>query len=159
MWDLTFTFRDDENHTSQFTLHFPDSVTVANFGGVALSFLTVLGPLTDAAFVKATISKVVAVGSSAAETGADIEIGAKFLFAVTGLVKRVAMTIPAFVRSKLIPTTSKVDMTDTDVVDFVEAIEDGMTSTTLFEPSNDVGDDISAVVVAEETYGKKRKNR
>jgi len=69
------------------------------------------------------------------------------------------MTIPAFVRDLLIPTTDKVDMTNADVVDFTDAMEDGLTAVTLFQPSNDVGDDISAVVVGEETYGKKRKNR
>lgn len=155
-WEMNLVYRDDEGHTSSVTLNFPDSVTVANFAGAALAFQTVISPLTDAAFVKATISKVVAVAAATPVSGADIEIGARFIWGVTGTVKRLVQKIPAFVREKLVENSKVVDITDTDVADFIAAMEDGLTSVTLFQPSNTDGDDVAALVTAKETYSKAR---
>jgi len=43
MWDMTFTFRDDENQTSQVTLHFTDSIAIAYAHSAALATLVFVG--------------------------------------------------------------------------------------------------------------------
>lgn len=156
-WEMHFTFRDDENHSSVVTINFADSIVTTNLAAAASAFLVVLGPLTDAAFIKATVSRVLLSGSTAPVTGADIEIGAKFFWSQVGKVKNTMQTIPAFVRSKLLPTTKKVDLADADVAAFVTAMEEGLTATTLFEPTSDEGTDLDVVVDAIENYEKARK--
>lgn len=156
-WTINFTFRDDENNSSVVSINFADSIVTANLASAASAFLVVLGPLTDAAFVKATVSRVLLTGSAAPVSGSDIEIGARFIWAQVGTAKRTLQKIPAFVRSKLIPTTKNVDLTDADVAAFVTAMEDGLTAVSLFEPTNDDGDaSIDAIVTAQETYEKAR---
>lgn len=156
-WQMHFTFRDDEAHSSVVTINFSDSIVTANLASAASAFLVVLGPLTDAAFVKATVSRVLLTGATAPVSGADIEIGARFIWNAAGTVKRTIMKIPAFVRSKLIENSKVVDETDADVIDFVTAMTDGLTAVTLFAPTNDDGDaDIEGLVIAKETYSKAR---
>lgn len=156
-WTMNFTFRDDENHTSVVSINFADSVVTANLASAATAFLVVLAPLTDAAFVKATITRTLLTGSTSPVTGADIEIGARFIWGVAGSAKRTLMKIPAFVRSKLVENSKVVDVADADVIDFVDAMTDGLTAVTLFAPTNDDGDnDIESLVIAKETYSKAR---
>jgi len=157
-WTMNFVFRDDENHSSVVSINFADSIVTANLASAATAFLVVLGPLTDAAFVKATVFRTLITGSAAPVSGSDIEIGARFIWGVVGTAKRTLQKIPAFVRSKLVENSKVVDLTDADVAAFVTAMEDGLTAVTLFAPTNDDGDaDIDALVTAKETYEKARQ--
>jgi len=156
-WTIHFTFRDDENNSSVVSINFANSIVTANLASAATAFLTVLAPLTDAAFVKATVTRTLLTGAASPVSGADVEIGARFLWGAAGTVKRTIMRIPAFVRSKLVENSKVVDLTDSDVIDLIDAMSDGLTAVTLFAPTNDDGDaDIEGLVTAKETYSKAR---
>lgn len=156
-WEMHFTFVDDENHSSIVTINFDDSIVTANLASAATAFLAVIAPLTDAGFVKATVTRTLISAAGTIVAGADVEIGANFIWAQLGKAKRTIQRIPAFVRSKLVENSKVVDETDADVIAFVDAMTDGLTAVSLFAPTSDEGTDLTALVIGQETYSKARK--
>jgi len=156
-WEMHFTFVDDENHSSIVTINFADSIVTANLASAATAFLAVIAPLTDAGFVKATITRELITAAGTIVAGADVEIGANFIWSQLSKAKRTVQRIPAFVRSKLVENSKVVDETDADVAAFIVAMTDGLTAVTLFEPTSDEGTDLTSLVIGQETYSKARK--
>lgn len=156
MWALNLSIFDGEKDSSIVTLNFDGTITVANMTTIALAAAGAVEDLIDGAVVKAIISQVVYQASSIApDPLSDVEIKAKFIFDVANTVKNTIVSIPTFLRSKLIPGTHQVDTTDTDVATFLAFMEDGVAL--LGSPRDTENRDVTGLISAEEDYGRKRK--
>lgn len=154
---LNLTVADGENHTSLVSINYDGDITVANMTLIAALAITALEGVIEGSVVKASISRVLLSAVSTAAAASDVEIKARFIWDVASTVKSVVMSIPTFLRSKILPNSDRVDLTDADVLTFIDAIVDGVTIATVDYPAMDTEQrDILAVKSAVEAYSRKR---
>jgi hypothetical protein len=153
---LNLTIRDGENHTSLVTVYFDGTITTADLTTYAAALVAAIDDIIEGQVVRAAITEVISQASSYSGLAtADVEIGAQFIFDAAGTVKNKVLTIPSFLRSKLVSGSSNVNLADADVATFVDIMVDGVLA--LDDPTDSEERDLTAVISAQETYAKKRK--
>ena len=145
---ITVSVRDSENKLSSMTFYAPDGVDRTADLATASGLVTAINGLTDGVVASHEVAYEVDGSTSIPAGGVDNEIKAVFGFLnADGTISRIS--IPAFDRTKLLPGSSDVDLTDAEVVAFVDAIEGNMTDYRDAE--------LETLVYAKEAYGRRQQ--
>lgn len=159
---LFYTIQDADGDKSTIDIPFPNSFNMANAAAVVTAFAGVINPLLNGGLVSAGVRAEFDLSGTwgpAALLIADIQEQAQFLFRVTGGFPKL-LNLPTFIETFFNSGGSQktVDMTATEVVDFVNAMEDGLTvATVLYQPSDYRGTDILSTESAVQHWGRNRK--
>jgi len=158
MWNVTFTVADGEGHTGQVTVYLDGAVTITNVDAWADLAAVALSGMIEGSVVAITVSRLLGVLTNVAAPESDIELKGRFVFAALGTTKRLVQSIPTFLRSKLLPNTDQIDLTDPDVDTWVDLMVDGITvNATLIAPVDSEVRLLSAPTSAKEAYSRKRR--
>lgn len=158
-FSMLVSIQDAKGNQSTTELHLPSTITLAQAAG----FATQLAPLIDAVITGA-VTRIGLAASftlpggirAAALTNADVEEGARFQFRTENGF-RTGFRIPTFNETLIASNSRAVDLEDTDVAALVNAIEDGLTvSSVLIEPTDMRDDDVVALVGALESFQNSR---
>lgn len=158
---LTFTIVDADGDTSPITIPFPDTFDLSHAANVAAAFGALINPLLNGGLQKAAITFEIDLSGTWGPTAAliaDVQEQAQFLFRVVGGFPKL-LNLPTFIETLFngAGADKTVDMTDTDVVAFVAAMEDGLTvSSVLYQPSDYRGVDIVSTETAVQHWGRNR---
>lgn len=152
---IVVTIEDGKGEESTLTVNIPTATTVAN----ATTYINTLLPLIDA-LISGRIKRVglcyaVALPgglSATANALSDVEEGAKFSFISTAPHKT-SLRIPTFNETLFLSGTTQVDIADTDVDAFIDAIIAG-SGGVLPVDSRDA--DVTALNYAVEQFVKSR---
>ena len=162
-YGLIFSIVDEKGATSTTEIRLPVTTAWADVLGMAAA----LPPLIDA-LISGAITRVGIVFDFtltggvklAALAGSDVEEGARFQFRTENNFFT-HLRIPTFLESLIVAGTREVDLTDSDVAAFVTAMEDGIDlagAAPIVEPSDSRGEDIVALVSAQEQFLSSRKS-
>jgi hypothetical protein len=154
------TIQDAPGSESIVRIHMPNNTEIATFK----IFIQNTAVLIDA-LIKGKITNLsVGLGvdlpggiKSAPDSSADVEEGARFIFnAANGGSAR--LRLPTFDEAKFVTGSDLVNLTDTDVADFVTQIVDGQTITLQAQhPSAADESDIVSLDSARSAFGRERK--
>ena len=153
-FELYVRIRDEDGDASTMTLKFPDSLTVGDITDYAGAFLPLLDAVINGKIEAAGVCLAVSLpgGLKAAPiNNTDVQQGAQFLFRAGAYPVR--LRVPTFKPTMFVAGSKTVDITDADVLNFRNAILNGLTPVaTLVEPSSNRGEDIDSWVSAVENF-------
>lgn len=158
---LSYTIKDAKNKESVMNINFPENVDIAVLKTFASSTATMINNLIKGEIVSAGIGVEVDLSGatirSTPDADSDVEEGARFSWrSVVNSFPRFRM--PTFNEAKLVSGTTVVDTGDSDVSAFVGRIESGQTVGLVnVSPSDDRGEDISALSTAIEDFQSSRR--
>jgi len=159
-WELSLTLEDEEGKKSVVSLHLPGGTLQADAEAFAAAIALLIDVLTGAKIIRIALALIVTLpgglkANALAES--EVEIGARFGF-LDAQAFRTSVRIPSFLLAKLVAGSNAVDVTDADVIAFVDAMEDGLTPiATLVEPCTNRSDDITDLSTAIEAFTKTRR--
>jgi len=159
---LFYTIQDADGDKSTIEIPFPASFNLANTSAVVAAFAAVLNPLLNGGLVSAGARVEIDLSGSwgsGAMLISDIQEQAQFLFRVVGGFPKL-LNLPTFIETFFNNggADKTVDMGDADIVAFVNAMEDGLTvSSVLYQPSDYRGADIVSTESAVQHFGRNRK--
>jgi len=158
VWQLYFTLSDGEGHSSTTSINLPDTITdFADLVVAAGGYGTLLEDISDAVLIAVNVSRILLAGTGVADAASDVEEKARFIWQATGTTKRVIQSIPAFIKAKIMPNTNRVDLTDTDVDAWYDAMVTGLTiGADTFVPKDTEGRDIIGLKAATQAYTRSR---
>lgn len=153
-FELFIRIRDEDGDSSTMTLKFPDSLGIDDITDYADDFLVLLDAVIDGKIEAAGVCVSVTLpgGLKASPiANCDIQQGAQWLFRAGGYPVR--LRVPTWDRAMFNAGSKDVDITDSDVLNFRNAITAGLTpDVTLVEPSDNRGADIDTWVSAVENF-------
>ncbi len=153
---VNVTIKDAKGHKSTVSVNLPSTLTaLIDIKETATEFARLLsqvigGTITAVGIcLNAPLPGTLGVGSG----DADVEEGAIFIYGTDGGFKT-KHRIPTFLESMFLAGSRLVDLTDTDVINLVDFMEDGFTTTSplLVEPSDTRDDDVLALDTAYELF-------
>lgn len=154
--EVNVSIADAEAKKSVISCWLPDTTALADAIDFAQAFAGAIDNMITGIVTK--IGLVYGVDLPAgldatAASGSDVEDGAMFIFSTAGgYLTRIR--IPTFDEAKIIGTSDAVDLTDGQVSAFRTLMLDGDGTT---EPSDNRGDDITALRSAKEAHQKQRR--
>jgi len=93
---------------------------------------------------------------STPESTSDLEEGAEFIFRADNTFTS-QIRIPGFLDSKFVSASPEVDLTDSDVLDFVDSMTDGLDGGSgLLDVQSSRGDDLTTLASAKKSFQKSR---
>ena len=158
---VVYSVRDETNKISTFRIPFPTDSNLGQLQTFAWSTAELIDPLIRGQIVDIGISLGVEFGSAdikaAPISGSDVEEGAYFGFeSAAGFAT--GFTLPTFDEAFVVEASDNVDLSDSDVDDFVHRILQGKTDLLVnVSPSDSRGSDITAINVARESFRKTRR--
>jgi len=158
---MYFTIQDGDNDKSTIEIPFPNSFDLSHTANAVAAFGAVINPLLNGGLKAAGIRLEIDLSATWGPTSlliADIQEQAQFLFRVVGGFPKI-LNLPTFIETFFTGGGSEktVDMTATEVVDFVNAMEDGLTvNSVLYQPSDYRGADIVSTESAVQHWGRNR---
>lgn len=167
---LTVTIQDGKGKSAVVrmyseTLDDADFTAGARYESMADNILQDLEPTIDGQIVKAewTIPVGLDFTPQVAAANCDVEEGALFTFQTDNGFPT-EMRIPTFKESLLIAGTDLVDTANAAVLDFVNTILDGPDALPgvpedRYDMTSNRGEDIHALVTAQESFSTRRRNR
>lgn len=159
---LFYTIQDADGDKSTIDIPFPDSFDLSNALDVVEAFAGVINPLINGGLVSAGVRAefdIHLLWGPVAMLVADIQEQAQFLFRVTGGFPKL-LNLPTFIETFFTSggADKTVDLTATEVVDFINAMEDGLVvNTVTYAPSDYRGTDIISTESAVQHWGRNRK--
>lgn len=152
-WSLIFEYKGDlgqKNATSEIFL--PQTFSLVQYGLFAVAMAEIINDFVKGQIVSATLSiglDVSALTGNTNETDSDVqEVGGFEFLAEDGFVTKV--NLPTFPTSLTVAGTEQIDIADTDVDAFVEAMLTGIAVTGGTIQPSDVGElDIEELIFAE----------
>jgi len=156
-----FTLQDGDGDKSTVDIPFPNSFNMANAAAVVTAVSALINPLVNGGLVSAGVRAEFDLSGTwgpGAALIADIQEQAQFLFRVVGGFPKL-LNLPTFIETFFTGAGADktVDMTATEVVDFVNFMEDGITvSSVLYQPSDYRGTDIVSTESAVQHWGRNR---
>lgn len=157
---VVYTIRDAKGKSSVSKINMPDSTDIAIAKQFAQSTAQLIDPLLKGQLVSIGIGIEVGLPGSglktAPNTDADVEEGARFNW-LTASGANTEFRLPTFDEAKMVAGTPNVDLTDTDVDDFVQRIIAGQTVGIInVSPSDDRGSDVTEIITARESFTSTR---
>lgn len=157
---LFYTVQDGKGQKSTTRIPFDDATDLLeNATAVATAFAGVINPLLNGGLASAGVTAEIDLSAGWGPTAllvSDVQEKAEFAWrTVGGFIKR--MNLPTFIEDFFNVGASTVDLSDPDVVAFVNAMEDGLTvGGTLYQPTDDREEDLVSLEYATENWGKRR---
>jgi len=166
VWTLNVTVADGilpKPHLSTISINFTGATVAAwnsgNLQAIVDEYLPLIDDLIDGKIVGAgwVLTSTLPSGmKAAAEEFSDVEEGARFTF-TTLIPFKTSLRLPTFKESKMLPNSKQVDLTDGGVIAFVDAMEDGVTiSTVNFHPADARGEQVTVLASARDAFQKDR---
>jgi hypothetical protein len=153
-FELFIRVRDEDGDASTMTLRFPDALALVDITDYADAFLTLLDAVIDGKIEAAGVCVAVTLpgGLKASPVNnTDVQHGMQFLFRAGTYPVR--LRVPTWDPALIVPGSKNADMSDSDVLNFRNAILAGLTpDITLVEPSDNRGADVDAWVSAVENF-------
>jgi hypothetical protein len=149
--DVSITLRDNDGAQAGLTIQLPGATTPANAITFATSIIPLILPLTDAIVVGYNVIFGSVENAIPAIPESDVEDKGYFLFN-TANGNRSTITIPGFKNSLLLDDNQDINLADTDVAAFVDALTLGLSA---LQPTNNSGADIVGV---REAYKQNRRS-
>ena len=115
-WRIDISVRDGENKVSTMTAYH-NALLHADARTAASQLAGFVSVLTEGVVSKVELTEVVDTSAAAAPSGSDVEIKALFTFDNDD-TKAAQMSIPAFMRSYMLPNSDRVNVANPDVADF-----------------------------------------
>lgn len=158
VWTVLLNLMDGEGHTSNTTLYFPDTLTLDQIIVGAAAYATLIEDISEAVVISASATATLFSGTGIALAASDVEEKARFVWQVAATTKRVIQSIPAFIKSKILPNSNRVDLSDPDVDAWYDAMVTGVTvGADTFVPKDSEGRDIVGVSAAKQAYTRSRQ--
>jgi hypothetical protein len=154
-YEATITIYDGEGHTSTVGLWFDGGATIGEIQTYMEAFVPLLTPLVTGKVRDVKVSRHINQFTAGNAQG-DVENQARFVWTATGTLKTMSMLIPTFEPTLIPDDDDKVDLTQVDVVAFVNAVKNGL-GTPAVRPRDSETRTILGVKTATEAYGKKRR--
>lgn len=157
---VTFSIQDAKGKVSITKINFPDTQTVGELSAWAVDMATAINAVITGKVISAGIGFEVDLAGATIRANplanSDVEEGARFLWrsAINAITQ---FRLPTFDEAKMLSGTQQVNTADTDVdalVDLV-VIGDGV-GAGFAHPSDDHGEDITALVSARESFTSTR---
>jgi len=159
-WQVNFTITDGSQTSSRLTMHFNDSLTVAQVTDAAQQAATLVDALIDGAItnIGAVLQIALPGGLDAVAPNSAVERGARFIFNSAGIPKA-TFRIPTFLDAKVTPNSDVVNTADADVLALTNALTAGIAvvgagTATL---QNYLGDDVTSLASAAKAHQRQRK--
>lgn len=157
---LVWTIKDAKGKSSVMKMNMPDSADIAIAKTFIGSTAQLIDPLIKGQIVDLGIGLAVDLPGSGLKTApladSDVEEGARFSWR-TAVNSFTNFRIPTFDEAKMVSGTPNVDLTDTDVDDFVQRVLAGQTVGLInVSPSDDRGEDITELSSAREDFTSTR---
>lgn len=160
---LIFSVKDAKGAVSTTELDLPTSITLANATIFAQQLALLIDPIISGAITRIGIAVSVALPgglTASPASGSDVEEGAIFQF-ITANNFRKSMRIPTFLESHILAGTQNVDLADTDVDAFVDAVTSGILltgagGTGTPTPVDKRAEDLTALDFAHESFQSTR---
>jgi len=155
-----WTIVDGKGEESTMTIDLAPATTPTNAQAFAQAMNTVIGDLINGGIIAYGVRINVPVTGDFANPFADIQEKALFTFrSAGGFIKQV--TIPTILEDLFITGTKLIDLTDVDVVQFVDGMVDGLDvssfgGTGVIQPTTSHGEDLVEIESAREAWGKYR---
>lgn len=147
---ISLTCTDSEGHASVMTIYSPAALTA--IVPILTPFKAIVEALTDASVTKIEVTRQDPEPVTTIPAGnVDNEIKAQFGF-LTEDSTVALISVPAFDRSKLIPNSNIVDVTDAAVAAFTAAMTTGN-----LDVVDSRGSDLKTLKSAFEAYGRRRR--
>lgn len=161
---ITISIKDAKGAEAKTSFNFPSTYAFDDVILFAAQQAERIGKLIKGRIVRATVSQdadlTAVTVPTTADPDSDVEEGAYFQFGTAGGFTT-SQRIPTFDESKFISGTKLVDLTDTDVDDYVTVMQTGAPVVALggvLSPSDQRDDDITTLNVAKEQFQKSRKS-
>lgn len=157
---LFYTIRDEKNQPSTTQIKFPTTVDIA----ILKEFARSTGTLIDAVITGRIEEVSIGIGvedlpttwKAAPLANSDVEEGGRFSF-LTGIGSKTGFRLPTFDEAYILPGTKQIDVADAAVDALVDRIIAGQTVGIInVSPSDDRGEDITALFSARESFGEDR---
>jgi len=157
---VSYTVEDAKGEKSSFNINFPDSVDIAVLKNFARSTAEMIDDLIKGRITGIGVGLAIdTAGLSLKQTAnadADVEEGARFSWR-TVLNTLTSFRLPTFDETFLVSGTRNVDTANAAVTTFVGRILAGQTvGLTNVSPSDDRGEDVSALEAASESFTRSR---
>jgi len=155
-----YTIVDGKGEESTVTIDLAPATTPTNAQAFAQAMHTVINDLITGGVTNYGIRINVPVTGDFANPYADIQEKALFVFrSAGGFIKRVS--IPTINEDLFLTGTKLIDLTDLDVVEFVNGMVDGLDvssfgGTGTIQPTTSHGEDLVEVTTAREAWGDYR---
>lgn len=159
---IYFVIQDAKNETSTTEFFFDDATAWAVIQAGVGAIGALINPLVTGGLRAAGIRVEVdisGVWGTVAQLTSDVQEKAEFAMrTANGFLSR--LNLPTFDEAFFVPNSAQVDLTDPDVVAFIDFLEDGITAGGgSLEPTDYREDDIADVVRATENWGRRRPAR
>lgn len=158
-WRVTFGILDGEGHNADITIWLDGATTIANIDDWVPLMQALIQDIVTGDVRTVHLSRlfdVFTAGTAAPDS--DVEIRGKFTFQPLGTIKRLLMRIPTFNRNYVDGGAKTIDLANSDIVAFTDAMVDGLTvNSTLIRPRDTENRTLDGVISATEDYGKTRK--
>lgn len=158
-YTLDYGIEDEKGKVGHCEVNIPTAVLVADVILFAADMAQLIDAMVDGRIVSINGSFSITLPGGIKGTvtaGADREEGARFGFDVTGGVFKTAVRIPTFKESLIVAGSSIVDLEDSDVAAFVDAMTDGIDpaggATGLIQPCDKRNTDIITLGSALENF-------
>lgn len=163
VWTVVLSVVDGKGALSSTEFNLPDATSHADARLMAGEMAKLIGPLVTGRITRIGLVQDVPVPGSltaAAQLMSDVEEGARFQFeTVNGFTT--AMRLATFDEGKIVSGSREVDLTDTAVTAFVNAMHSGIDLTAAggsatVAPCDKRGEDINLLVSAREQFQSSR---
>lgn len=149
--DVVITLRDNDGAQASMNIQLPGATVPADAVTFAAAIIPLITPLTDAIVVGYNIIFGKVENAIPAIPESDVEDKGFFLFN-TANGNRSSLTVPGFKNTLLLTDNTDIDLANTAVSDFVDALTLGLSA---LQPSNNSGADIVGV---REAYKQNRRS-
>lgn len=157
---VNFSVIDGKGARSSVQVNLPDGLNLVQVQDFVDDFAPILDAITDGAITGVSVSIAATLPGGLASTpgaNSDVEEGARFIFSTENGYST-AVRVPTFPESKISSGSQAVNLADTAVDAFVDAMVAGVTVTAgTAEPSDYRGDDIVGVTSAVESFQRSRR--
>lgn len=160
---VLMSVRDNKNQVSTMEFNIPGATTLADAQIMAQEMALLADPMLLGAISRLGISVSVDLPgglTGSPSTGADVEEGARFQHLTSGNF-RSGLRMPTFNESRIVSGSRAVDLTDADVIAWVDAMNDGLDITGaggsgVISPCDKRGEDLESLVFAQEQFQASR---
>lgn len=154
---VIYSLKDNKGKISTTTVHLPVGKTAIDYLEFAIEMGTLIRSVTTGAISNVSVVLEVDItGESWSTAGAtsDVEEKGKFQFVTNGIYYT-GVALPTFSDLLVLDGSDSIDLTDADVIAFVDAMVDGITlpvATTQMNPCDSREDDIEGLIYARERF-------
>jgi len=152
----SYTIQDDAGARQTMNVPIPQgSLTLADVADYMSDLMVLADEVTEGQFVKAGFYTAVTLpgGLDAPLNDSAVQKGGLFTFNANGTIYRHGIRIPAMAEAKI--TGGQIDVTDTDVAAFINAITVGLTpNASLVAPSDPYENDLTTLSEARLSFRK-----